>query len=477
MRLDETRWILGGGIDAEWRWVHKRRLDDARRGLREAKTRLAREAPVSVRRARYGAALDFLLRAKGPEADRALAHPALDYWIALWKSHFAKACPEEDWRLQYGLAAGFAAALALKQGARLECDATLDPDGSFYLHGLPWALDFPGASRAAVRVSVKFGVLTVSGQGVDAAFALKDAAPGGPARRLDEVVPGMVVDDRGWLQLHGVTMHGLLRLEDEARHAFAATIGTAIRGMAERDPRLHAEMTDLLSVLVPLQNPMNHGSVSSSYTTIRGLIALSPSDDPLLQAETLIHEFCHMKLNQLLAAEPLFLPGQSGQVYYSPWRPDARRLRGLLIGAHAFLNVGRYLARSLQREELPDEKRLEIMSNVARRLYQVEAALAASTEHGSFTEFGHRFVLGMWRELGLLRHAVLWFPPALVAEQRAEHEKHRAERSLAGTWLHKTPELVDAVPRPAFAPAGRPAPAPEPAAPAAPAEPAAGSAA
>jgi hypothetical protein len=168
-----------------------------------------------------------------------------------------------------------------------------------------------------------------------------------------------------------------------------------------------------------------------------------------------------MKMNQLLAADPVLLPGQSGQVYYSPWRPDARRLRGLLLGAHAFLNVGRYLARSLEREEYSDEQRLEVMTNVARRIFQVEDALKAVTGHASLTEFGRRFVLGMWSELGLLRSAALWFPPALVAEQKAECDAHRAAHALADTSFHKTADLVDRVPRARFAPAGRPAPAGE----------------
>lgn len=461
MKLDETRWILGGGLTPEWRWVHRRRLDEARRGLKEALARLRKEAPASARKPRYAAAALFLLNAKGPVADRALEHPAFDYWLSLWRSHFSRPCPEEDWHLQFGLLGGFAASLALRLGKTLSCDAVLDPDGSFPLYGTPWVLDFAEASRAPVSVTVKGGVLTLEGEGLEAVFSLEDATEGGPLRKLTEIVPGVVVDDRGWLQVHGVTMHGLARLTDEERVEFAAPIRRAFEDMAERDPLLHAEMTDLLHVLTPLENPMKHGSVSSSYATLRGLIALSPAQDPLLQAETLIHEFCHMKLNQLLAADPLLPAGQNGQVFYSPWRADARRLRGLLIGAHAFLNVGRYLARSLQREEYSDEQKLEVMSNIARRLFQVETAMKAVTETATLTPFGREFVTGMWRELGLLRHATLWFPAALVAEQKAECDKHYAEHAVEGTFLHKTPDLVDRVPRARFAPAGRPAAAPE----------------
>lgn len=458
-KLDESLWVLSGGLTPEWRWVHLRRVEEVRAGLRDALRGLRRDGPASARKAGYDKAAAFLLAARGPAAERLLEHPALDYWLSLWRSHFSHPAAEDDWHLQFGLLGHFAAALALLTGKSLSCGAVLDPDGSFHLYDTPWALDFAAASRLPVSVRAAQGVLTLKGEGVEAEFALAEAQAGGPVRRLTEVVPGIVVDDRGWLQVHGVTMHGLATLPDEERAKFAAPIRRAIEDMRERDPRLHAELTDLLHVLVPLQNPNNYSSVSSSYQHLRGVIGLSPSDDVLLQAETLIHEFNHLKLNQLLAADPILEPGQSGQVYYSPWRPDARRLRGLVIGAHAFLNVGRYLARSLQRETYPDEVRIEVMANVSKRLFQCEKALLAVTENAALTPFGREFLAGLWRETGLLRHATQWFPPALVAEQKAECEKHYAERALAGTWLHKVPgELVDRVPRARFAPPGMPLP-------------------
>ncbi len=460
--LDETQWVLSGGLTAEWRWVHLRRIEEVRRGLKDALNGLRRDGPVSARKAGYDRAARFLIEGSGPAAERLLEHPALDYWLSLWRSHFAQPAPEEDWHLQFGLLGHFAAALALLSGKKLSCGAVLDPDGSFHLYDTSWVLDFASASRAPVTVTAAGGVLSLDGEGLEAVFSLDGAVPGGPARKLTEVVPGIVVEDRGWLQVHGVTMHGLATLSDEDRAKFAGPIRRAILDMRERDPNLHGELTDLLHVLVPLQNPNNYTSVSSSYQHLRGVIGLSPSDDVLLQAETLIHEFNHLKLNQLLAADPILVPGQNGQVYYSPWRPDARRLRGLIIGAHAFLNVGRYLGRSLQRETYPDEVRLEVMANVAKRLFQVEVAMKAVTEHGTLTPFGREFMAGLWREVGLLRHAVQWFPAALVAEQKAECDKHYAERAVPGTFLHMVPgSLVDRVPRARYALAGAPLPAGE----------------
>lgn len=155
-------------------------------------------------------------------------------------------------------------------------------------------------------------------------------------------------------------------------------------------------------------------------------------------------------MNQLLIADPVLLPGQGGQVFYSPWRDDARRLRGLLLGAHAFLNVARYLARSLSRETYPEAQHIEVMVNVSRRVLQVEEALRSLILYGSFTEFGRRFVLGLWREVGALHHAIQWFPPALLKEQRVECDSHRKQFALGDTGFHKGKDFVDKVRRVAF---------------------------
>lgn len=433
--LDERRWIYGGGLTPEWAWVVRRRREMALADLARIEKEYLKGAPAGVRARRYAAGLRYFLKTKGPERDRLAVHPCFDYWLDMHARHFAHPAQESDWHLQFGLFQSFPAALALSRGDRLELDATSDPDGRFFLYGTPKFLQ--GAPTAPMTLRVAGGKIESKG----ALFK---------SESLVEAVPGIVADDRGWLMVHGVTMHGLVSLSDKERTRFASVLNTAFRQLSERDPGLHAEMLDMLFSLVPLKNPVEHGSVSSSYVNLRGAIALSHAEDPILQAETLIHEFCHQKMNQLLVVDAVLLPGQSGQVFYSPWRPDARRLRGLMLGAHAFLNVARYLATSLAREEFPNEQKIELMVNVALRLNQVEAALKALTGYGAFTEFGRRFVMGMWSELEVLRHAVLWFPPALLKEQAATAAAHRRKHALGDTGFHKSAEHVDKVRRVAF---------------------------
>ncbi len=435
MKLDERCWIFGGGTSPEWSWVVRRRRELALSGLARIEKDYLRSAPPGARKRRYAAGLRYFLRTKSPERDRLAVHPCFDYWLDLHARHFGAPAREHDWHLQFGLFQSFPAALALSRGDRLELDATADPDGRFFLYGTPKFLR--SGPTAALSLKAAGGRLAVNGR---------------PARleSLVEAVPGVVADDRGWLMVHGVTMHGLVSLDAKERARFAAVLGEAFCDLAGRDHGLYSEMRDLLFCLVPLKNPVEHGSVSSSYVNLRGLIALSHAEDRILQAETLIHEFCHQKMNQLLVVDAILLPGQNGQVFYSPWRPDARRLRGLLLGAHAFLNVARYVATSLSREEFPAEQKIELMVNVALRLNQVEAALKGLTGYGSFTEFGRRFVLGMWAELEVLRHAVLWFPAGLLKEQAATAAAHRRKHALGDTGFHKSAALVDKVRRTAF---------------------------
>jgi hypothetical protein len=56
----------------------------------------------------------------------------------------------------------------------------------------------------------------------------------------------------------------------------------------------------------------------------------------------------------------------------------------------------------------------------------------------------------MWSELELLRHSVLWYPPALLAEQAVAAAEHRRKYALGDTGFHKSAEHVDKVKRAAF---------------------------
>jgi HEXXH motif-containing protein len=56
----------------------------------------------------------------------------------------------------------------------------------------------------------------------------------------------------------------------------------------------------------------------------------------LSNLEAIIHESSHNKLNLLFHFDPLIL-NSLDENYYSPFRPDARHLKGVFLAMHAFV--------------------------------------------------------------------------------------------------------------------------------------------
>ncbi|MDX6769160.1 MAG: HEXXH motif-containing putative peptide modification protein [Elusimicrobiota bacterium] len=462
MRLDADDWAVSGGTGAGWRAVMDLRGRHALARVKAAAAALARSGPAETRR-RCAEGLRRFLAKDTPERRRMLgSDPALDYWLHLRERHFAgdPATPE-DWDLHYGLFAAFPLSLCWQRREKGVFEASLDPDGRLHLPGTPYSLGFGAANgRRPVKASVAPGFLTAAVAGLPVAratrAAFEAAGPGGAAagpatlRRAPSAAPGLVSEHLSWLLNHGVVMHGLDHPAPAAEEKFASVIAAALEQMAAQDPGLHAEMTELTRVVVPLRTSDTMASVSSSYVSMRGVICLSHADSVILQAETLIHEFCHQKMNQLLEVDPLLEPGQGGQVFYSPWRKDARRLRGLLLGAHAFINVASHLLKALSREGYRREESVDPMVNVALRAEQSEDALRTVAAYADLTEFGARFTGRLWRELMTVRHGMSWFPPALLEEARATHAAHRGAWALPGTGLHRPEGFADRVGRAPF---------------------------
>ena len=71
--------------------------------------------------------------------------------------------------------------------------------------------------------------------------------------------------------------------------------------------------------------------------------------------EALIHESSHNKLNLILQSEELY-ENNTGDLYYSPYRPDARPLHGVFIGVHALVPSIYILLQAIEKEIITDTK-------------------------------------------------------------------------------------------------------------------------
>ena len=103
-------------------------------------------------------------------------------------------------------------------------------------------------------------------------------------------------------------------------------------------------------VIVPLVPRSDLDSATSPAAF--GAIATSLPPSPVSMAETLVHEFQHIKLSGLMDMLPLIEPIE--QRAYAPWRDDPRPLGGILQGVYAFTGIVRFWDIQRQLETEPD---------------------------------------------------------------------------------------------------------------------------
>lgn len=111
----------------------------------------------------------------------------------------------------------------------------------------------------------------------------------------------------------------------------------------EKVPEIYDEIYPFLDAIVP------HGykpgkQLSSSYSKSPGILYLSYTDDDTEQAEAIIHEVHHTIFN-IINWKYKLLNNDDSLKYYSAYRPDARHIRGCLIGLHAFVAVQNFYSK------------------------------------------------------------------------------------------------------------------------------------
>ncbi|MBI5597297.1 MAG: hypothetical protein HY928_14480 [Elusimicrobia bacterium] len=424
--VDGADWVVGRGVGPYWRAVAGIRASAAHAELRAARDWAARSGPESLKGWEAERSIDAVLDLPPAQRDALLLFPAMDCWLSLTPGFLAGARTPEEAELHFSFFNSFAAAAAALSGASRAFPVRLSKDARFHATGTREWFEFPlSAAGARAECRARAGRLEVRLGGVK-----------GKPRLLPALSAGTWVEQRDPLALQPVVMHGLGKTTAREEARFAAVLTGAMDRIRAVDRPLFEEMRSFLRLIVPLENPKNYGSVSSSYRNLRGALCLSHSEDSLLQEETLIHEFCHQKVNLLLAADPLLRPGQGGQVVYSPLRPDARRLAGVMLGAHAFINVNRYLLRVLRREPFPARVRTQVQQNIARRIFHVEDMLRTVSMYADLTPAGERFQTRMWREHALVIHDGLDIPAAVIEEGRTRWRQHRGQKALGETGLY-----------------------------------------
>ena len=148
-----------------------------------------------------------------------------------------------------------------------------------------------------------------------------------------------------------------------------------------------------VSVIVPLTPQSETDLISATSPAAFGAVATSWPPDPVTMAETLVHEFQHVKLCGLLDMVPLAESGT--EKVYAPWRQDPRPAGGLLQGIYAHLGIVRFWQSQRQAEADPDNV-LRAHVQFARWRAATDTAVDTLLRTGCLTPEGVRFT-------GLLR--------------------------------------------------------------------------
>jgi HEXXH motif-containing protein len=136
--------------------------------------------------------------------------------------------------------------------------------------------------------------------------------------------------------------------------------------------------------LFPISSGPGHWNSASTDAIPLALQLTFPDvSAPLALGESVVHETAHVKLD-LLMTMVLLLDNSADRQYRHPWREDLRPLSGVLLGAHAFLNVVAYYHQMLDAALGGAEAERELI----RRQGEVLTALEVLSDHARFTHEG-----------------------------------------------------------------------------------------
>ena len=373
--------------------------------------RLLRDAQLSKHQMLLYAIADAASGADpGPTAFRAgydllarmqAADPAAGHWLfglphlGGW-AHDCLIHLEQGTAADFGHFACLAAAAAVRTGTAFELDVPVR-GGRVRLPGLG---SVPADGQAAwIRLRCDGHVLTAGGHLVgDWRLLVPDdgsatAMPRWSGTPLIRVAAG------------GLAWNVLLETGDPYLDRYTLPMSTGLsadelRGWRDRTQSAWAVLVghhrwaarpiaDGISAMVPLTPGSDTDMVSVTTPAAFGAFATSWPPDPVTMAETLVHEFQHVKLGGLIDLVPLTRPG--GEKVYAAWRQDPRPPGGLLQGVYAHLGIARFWREQRHAETGPDDI-LRAQVHFARWRATIEPTAETLLRAGCLTPAGVRFV-------------------------------------------------------------------------------------
>ena len=144
-------------------------------------------------------------------------------------------------------------------------------------------------------------------------------------------------------------------------------------------PRALEEAEALCPVLVPVRTASPEISHSAGLQSARGAIWLSFPPNPLVVAETILHESSHVLFHLMEDTWPVVVEPDTKR-FVVPWRPDQRPLRAVLMGYHAWVRIYDFLLRI---EGPLNQRSCERREIIGQALAQAKPILEKATGYSS----------------------------------------------------------------------------------------------
>lgn len=243
-------------------------------------------------------------------------------------------------------------------------------------------------------------------------------------------------------------------LSERSLETWRSAIRRGWQTLVWHDKLLARTLSAGLTTLIPLRPTPEGNQLSITSGWAWGAIALTLPADPVIFAETLIHEFQHL----ILAAVEDIIPltdSRGEELHYSPWRNDPRPTPNVLQGAYAFLGVTSFWNQQCTTGPSAARSRAEIAFALKRR--NVMDALVTLSKSSELTRTGRLFLRVMHEHVSArLNEPVSQSTEKIALEIAAEHHLRwritnlrpdiKAIDILAGTWLaspRTTPGLME----------------------------------
>ena len=177
---------------------------------------------------------------------------------------------------------------------------------------------------------------------------------------------------------------------------------------------------------------------SGSTTILPHTIFVKFNMDYLMTCEMLIHESSHVALNFKNFAEKIIICecSQTSNVFYSPWRDDARPLNGIIHGLYVFLNVSNFWKEVIEKKIFADN----LERDVAIRRYhtlisQLKSAIDQDFPLECLSKFGQEFLNSLINKINNLN---ILDPECMINKQVFYAENH-------SKWNFEKDTISDAI--------------------------------